>query len=91
MCYVAPEQKLFHGILCFLTLSSVYQLQGFSFAKVLCSLLLSVSSVAPEQKLFLGNFFCFLSLSSVYQLPGLSFAKCFGPGSCYAVRCMASH
>ena len=76
VCYVAPEQKLFYGNLCFLTLSSVYQLQGFSFAKVFCSLLLSVCFLAPEQKLFLGNF-CFLSLSSVHHLRGLSFAKCF--------------
>ena len=33
MCFVAPEQKLFYGNFCFLTLSSMYWNQGLNFTK----------------------------------------------------------
>ena len=57
------SRSCFTANFCYLTLSSVYLNQGLNFAKIFHALV-TLCFVAPEQKLFYGNF-GYLTLSSL--------------------------
>ena len=82
MCFVAPEQQLFCGNFCYLTLSSVCWNLGLNFAKFFTPWSCFHYVLWLHSRSCFTAIFCYLTLSSVCQNQGLNFAKTFTPWSC---------
>ena len=82
MCFVAPEQKLFCGNFCYLTLSSVCWNQGLNFAKFLRPGLVSTMFCGSRAERVLRQFFVTWLCRACVRTRGLNFAIIFTPWSC---------